>query len=93
MKHKFVLPNDPEKRVQIWNESLEQVEIAQKEVAQEKIKVNQEIINLKLRQIQEGIELTSELSACHKRELDVRKVELALIRQRKKLEEAIASCN
>jgi hypothetical protein len=91
MKSKFILPDDPKQKLDIHQESLEQVKLVQKEVLNQKIQVNQEIIGLRLRQIQEKIELRTELSACKKKELNIRMAELALEKQRKSLEEDILS--
>jgi hypothetical protein len=91
MKLKFVFPDDPKQRLIIYRDSLEQVLKVQSEVKQQQIQANQEFIDLKLRSIRTGEDLGTEISACKKKELNIKMAILALAEQRKSLEEAIAS--
>jgi len=71
-----------------WKYQLSQVEMVLKEVQKQKIAINSEMINLKVREIQ-GENLGTEISACHRKELENRMGELALLKQKIKLKESI----
>lgn len=87
-RHAFIMPADINKKKRIWKEQLTQVKSSQKDVFIEKIKISQEAISLRLKELQ-GKEVLAEMSACRKKELDARMGELALIEQEKALEKAI----
>ena len=91
-RHAFIMPLDPIKKKNIWKKQLVEVKKSQKDVFLEKIKVNQEMISLKLKELQ-GNEVLTEISACHKKELDARMGELVLIAQENSLLKAISSLN
>jgi hypothetical protein len=83
MKRNYKIPDKED-----WTFQLSQVEMVLKEVRKAKIAINSEMINLKVREIQ-GENLGTEISACHRKELENRMGELALLEQKKKLEEFI----
>jgi hypothetical protein len=83
MKRKYKIPDKDD-----WKYQLSQVDMVLKEVRNQKIVINNEMINLKVREIQ-GENLGTETSACHRKELENRMGELALLKQKKKLEDAI----
>jgi hypothetical protein len=85
---KTIMPEDPKQKIIIWKDQLKNVENAQKEIIVEKIKVNNEEINLRLRVIA-GENLDNEMAACKKKEIDMRIAELTAKLQRERLEEAI----
>lgn len=77
MKHKTPDIND-------WKFQLGQVEKVLKEVKKDKININNEMIELKVREIQ-GENVGTEISACKKKLLENRMGELALEAQMEKL--------
>lgn len=89
MRLKFVMPDDPLRRIAIYQEQLRQINDELPKILLQKMQISQEMLILRARE-KAGHEVGSEISACHRKELHVRMAELAAGRQRKKLQEAIS---
>ena len=89
MRQIYILPEDQNQRIAVWTEQLGRLQAAQKEAIQERIAINNDMIALQVRAFQ-GEEVGSEMSACHKRELENRMGTLAMKKQKERLLEAIS---
>lgn len=89
MRTKFRLPEDPLQRAALWQKMLSEVDGELSNVAILKMQIAQDMAALQIRAMK-GEELGTEISACHKRELQARMAELALGQQKEELSRAIS---
>jgi hypothetical protein len=89
MRQIYQLPDDLQQKIAIWSEQLARLQAAQKEAIADKIAINNDMIALQVRAFR-GEEVGSEMSACHKRELENRMGSLAMMKQKERLLEAIS---
>lgn len=88
MRLKYKLPDDPAKRIAIWTDQLNELAGELSKIRVSKMQIAQNMLILRAREAA-GQEVGSEISACRRQELHTRMGELAAMRQKEKLENAI----